>query len=199
MSARAAMSMLILLLLAACGLPGNVVVLIPDENGAVGSAVVSHDSGAVTLAGPYAGARIDPGAAPDPIKATTKARVDRDFAATLAATPPTPQVFRVYFANASAELDQTARSVLDTAIAAARATPAVEIGIAGHTDAIGNMFSENLPLSQRRAEAVRQSLIAAGLPAVAIEISFFGAEDPVVPNRLGVPEPLNRRVEVTVR
>jgi OOP family OmpA-OmpF porin len=188
-----------LLLLAACGLPGNVVVLIPDENGNVGKAIVSNDGKAVDLDGPFAGAEINPGQAPGKIAATTKDQVDKEFAAALAATPQAPLVFRVFFANAQADLDAKALAVLDTAIAAARATPHVDISVVGHADAIGNSADENLPLSLRRAEAARHALVAAGIPPDVIDITYFGANDPVVPNKPGVPEPLNRRVEITIR
>jgi OOP family OmpA-OmpF porin len=188
-----------LLLLAACGLPNNVVVLIPDENGVVGKAIVSNNGKAVELDGAFSGAETNPGRTPDKIAATTKERVDEEFAAVLAATPQAPVVFRILFANAQADLDAKARAVLDQAIAAARATPHVDISVIGHADAIGNNSNENLPLSLRRAEAVRKALVKAGIAPEVIAIAYFGASDPVAPNKPGVPEPLNRRVEITIR
>lgn len=196
---KARVASVILLLLAGCGLPRNVVVLIPDENGTVGKAVVSNEGNSVELDTSFAAAEIGPGQAPHKITAASKAQVDKEFFAALAATPQAPRVFRLFFANAQAELDAEARAVLETAIAAAKATPHVDIEIAGHTDAIGNSADENPPLSLRRAETVRHALVAAGIPPQVIDIASFGASDPLVPNKPGVPEPLNRRVEITVR
>ncbi len=189
----------LLALLAACGLPGNVVILIPDENGTVGKALVNNVGATVELDAPFAAAEINTGQAPGRIAATTKEQIDREFAGALAATPQAPMVFRIFFANGQADLDAKARAVLDTAISAAKATPHLDISVVGHSDAIGHSAEENLPLSRRRAEAVRKALVAAGIPPEVIDIAYYGANDPLVPNKPGVPEPLNRRVEVTVR
>jgi outer membrane protein OmpA-like peptidoglycan-associated protein len=188
-----------LMLLGACGLPRNLVVLIPDEDGSVGNAIVRNDGKAAELDRPFAIVETNPGQAPGKVAMATREQVDREFAVALAATPPAPMVFRVFFANAQADLDAKAHDVLDAAIAAAKASSPVEIGVTGHTDAIGYSADENLPLSQRRAETVRNALIAAGIPSELIDIAFFGANHPLVPNKPGVPEPLNRRVEITIR
>lgn len=189
----------LLLLLAACGgLPNNVVVLIPDEQGAVGAAMVTGSGATVRLDGAYAGAETRPGRAPATITAATKEQVDKEFAPALAATPRAPTIFRVYFANERADLDAKAHGVLDEAIEAAKATPNLDISVVGHTDALGNT-AENMPLSLRRADAVRTALVKAGIPAAVIDLTYFGANDPLVPNKPGVPEPRNRRVEITIR
>jgi outer membrane protein OmpA-like peptidoglycan-associated protein len=199
MSVRLA-SLAALLLLAACGgLPGNVVVLIPDENGTVGKAMVTGNGATLRLDEAYAAAQTDPGRAPAKVAANTKQQTDSEFAAALAATPRVPSVFRLSFANARADLDAKALAVIAEAVAAAKATPNLDISVVGHTDAIGNSSGENLPLSMHRAEAVRAALVAAGIPAAVIDIAYFGANDPLVPNRPGVSEPLNRRVEITIR
>jgi OOP family OmpA-OmpF porin len=188
-----------LLLLGACGLPRNLVVLIPDENGVVGKAIVRSDGKAAELDRPFAIVETNPGQAPGKVALATKEQVDKEFAVALAATPPAPLAFHVFFANAQADLDAKARAVLDSVIAAAKASPPVEIDVVGHTDAIGNNADENMPLSLRRAETVRNALVSAGIPPDVIDIAYFGANDPLVPNRPGVPEPLNRRVEITMR
>jgi peptidoglycan-associated lipoprotein len=189
----------ILLLLSACGLPRNVVVLIPDENGAVGKAIVSNDGRTAELDRPFAIVETNPGQAPGTISVATKGQVDKEFSRTLAATPQAPKVFRVYFANAQATLDAADRAVLATAIAAAKASSPVDISVVGHTDAIGNSTEANLPLSLRRARTVRNALVAAGISRDVIDIAYFGANQPVVPNKPGLSEPLNRRVEITIR
>jgi outer membrane protein OmpA-like peptidoglycan-associated protein len=46
---------------------------------------------------------------------------------------------------------------------------------------------------------VRSALVAAGIPPEIIDIAYFGANQPLVPNKPSIPEPLNRRVEITIR
>jgi OOP family OmpA-OmpF porin len=189
----------VVLLLAACGLPRNVVVLIPDESGAVGKALVSNSGATEELDRPFAAVETKAGQAPGKIVISTKAQVDAEFAGALAATPPAPKVFRLFFANARAALSATDRAMVNEAIAATRAMAPVDISVVGHTDAIGHTAEENIPLSRRRAETVRDALVAGGVPRDAIDIAYFGPNQPLVPNKPGVPEPLNRRVEITVR
>lgn len=198
MIARVAVFVMVLLM-AGCGAPGNVVVLIPDETGAVGKVSVQNQGAAVALDTAFAAAAIEPRRPPTRLATGTEAQIDREFAAALSATPPAPRVFRVFFANAGADLDADALIVIDEAVAAAKGTPNLDIGIVGHADAIGHSSAENLPLSLRRAEAVGDALVARGIPASIIDIAHFGASDPQVPNKPGVPEPLNRRVEITIR
>lgn len=199
MIARGTLLALLLLLTACGGLPDNVVVLVPDEDGTVGRAIVSGHGGSAELDGAYASVEANPGEAPGKVTTAKQDAVNRVFAGVLAATPRAPVVLRVFFANASAELDDKARATLKDAVAAAKATPNADLSIIGHTDAIGNTSTENIPLSLHRAEAVRDVLVAAGVPAEIIQIGYFGPNDPLVPNKPGVPEPLNRRVEITIR
>ena len=54
-----------------------------------------------------------------------------------------------------------------------QANPSVKIGIDGYADPRGtNRY--NLALSQRRVEAVKGALVAAGVPAGKIQTGFFG-------------------------
>jgi outer membrane protein OmpA-like peptidoglycan-associated protein len=65
--------------------------------------------------------------------------------------------------------------------------------IAGHTDASGNA-RYNQQLSERRAAAVKQYLVARGVAAARLKTAGYGAAQLLLPAR---PEdPLNRRVEI---
>lgn len=67
--------------------------------------------------------------------------------------------------------------------------------IVGHTDWIGS-DAYNLRLSVRRAEAVREALIRAGIPADRLRAEGRGESRPVADNRTDAGRAKNRRVEI---
>lgn len=64
--------------------------------------------------------------------------------------------------------------------------------IEGHTDASGNE-AVNKTLSEQRAAAVREALLAAGVDGTRIEVAGFGSDQPIEGYDKG--NPINRRVE----
>jgi outer membrane protein OmpA-like peptidoglycan-associated protein len=174
------------------------VALIPDEDGAVGGAIASNVGQTAELDKPFTLVETNPGQPPGKVAMTTQDQLDKEFAGALAVAPRAPAIFRVAFANAESNLDVEARTVVDSAIAAAKAMAFVDISVVGNADATGNA-GDNLQLSLRRAETVRNALVAAGIPAELIDVAYFGANNPLAPNRPNVPEPLNRRVDITIR
>ncbi|MBV9375975.1 MAG: OmpA family protein [Alphaproteobacteria bacterium] len=79
-----------------------------------------------------------------------------------------------------------------------KARPNADISVVGHADATGS-DAYNQALSLRRAQIVRDGLVAAGAPSEVVEIGYHGPNNPLVPKPRGVPELRNRRVEVTIR
>lgn len=75
---------------------------------------------------------------------------------------------------------------------------ASEVVLIGHTDTSAS-DSYNDALSLRRAEKVKQDLIAAGVPAETIRISGRGETDLFVSTPDETVEVRNRRVEITIR
>jgi outer membrane protein OmpA-like peptidoglycan-associated protein len=73
-----------------------------------------------------------------------------------------------------------------------------EIAVVGHTDTMGTAGS-NIELGLRRANAIRSVLIDAGVDAALIEATSHGEADLLVKTADEVPEPRNRRVDITVR
>ena len=71
------------------------------------------------------------------------------------------------------------------------------IRVDGHTDSQGQPEA-NRALSQRRADAVRQALIDAGVPASRIRAVGHGADEPIADNGTAEGRARNRRVEVLV-
>jgi outer membrane protein OmpA-like peptidoglycan-associated protein len=71
--------------------------------------------------------------------------------------------------------------------------PERKILVEGHTDSIGNQS-----LSERRAVAVKEQLILAGVDAARIEARGHGKEYPIVSNASEAGRQQNRRVEITI-
>jgi OOP family OmpA-OmpF porin len=72
------------------------------------------------------------------------------------------------------------------------------IEVEGHTDRQGTT-RYNKGLSRSRADAVRLALAMQGIPPALVKVSAHGESRPRVTTADGVPEPLNRRVEIWVR
>jgi OOP family OmpA-OmpF porin len=105
--------------------------------------------------------------------------------------------FIVFFEKGSVGLTARTALVLDNAVRASRAVPYREVILYGHTDRSGDAEA-NLALSRRRAEAVRDALLARGMQVETISIEVHGETRPLVETADGVDEPQNRRVEIVV-
>jgi hypothetical protein len=113
------------------------------------------------------------------------------------AAPAQPRDFTVYFDFDKSNLTPEARQVVDSAIAAAKAGGPARIAITGNTDLSGtNPY--NFVLSRRRAETVRNYMVARGIDAGEISIDARGKTEPAVRTADGIREPRNRRVEIVV-
>lgn len=71
------------------------------------------------------------------------------------------------------------------------------ISVFGYTDDIGTQ-EYNLKLSERRAQAVRDYLVKAGLDPTIITTKGFGKSDPRVPGDTPQARAINRRVEIGI-
>jgi outer membrane protein OmpA-like peptidoglycan-associated protein len=71
------------------------------------------------------------------------------------------------------------------------------IVIQGHTDSTGS-DAINQPLSERRANRVREFLISQGVPASRMTAIGYGSSRPAVPNDTEVNRALNRRVQLEI-
>jgi OOP family OmpA-OmpF porin len=72
----------------------------------------------------------------------------------------------------------------------------VALIVDGHTDRSGEA-AHNLALSRRRATAVLLYLERLGIPAGVVTTQAFGESRPLIETLDGVPEPQNRRVEIS--
>lgn len=76
--------------------------------------------------------------------------------------------------------------------------PKLKIIIVGHTDSRGSQ-QYNLDLSSRRANALRDALIAQGIPADRIASKGMGSSSPIATNDTDDGRALNRRVEAVIQ
>ncbi|MEW6337277.1 MAG: OmpA family protein [Acidobacteriota bacterium] len=95
-----------------------------------------------------------------------------------------------------AEIRPDAVALLDSVAAQLKADPALRAVLVGHTDAIGGE-AYNRMLSERRAAAVSEALLARGASAEQLSTLGRGESEPVVPNDSPENRARNRRVEVS--
>lgn len=176
--------------------PTSRVVLLPQQS--VKSAVtVSTPTASVELSAPYAVAEIGrKGSLEQTI--SSEAEVRERYPVLLALQPPPPARYTLNFLPGTSELTPESMAGLDGIISAARARSGGEIVIVGHTDRQG-AADANDALSLRRANAIRDVLVARGFKADLIDAVGRGEREPVVPTDDDVPEPRNRRADIIVR
>ena len=104
----------------------------------------------------------------------------------------------IRFEPARAVIDPDSAGLLDRLIETALRCPAAMIEIAGHTDTDGDDAS-NQALSEKRAQAVADYLVKAGLPPDRFTAIGYGSTQPVAGNDTDEGKAQNRRIEFLVR
>jgi outer membrane protein OmpA-like peptidoglycan-associated protein len=164
-----------------------------------GALVVISDGQTQTLDRPFGAARIG---RPGTIETgtATEAEVNASFGAALAAQPPRPLSFLLYFLLDSDALTPESERVVGDVVSEISRRPAPEVVVVGHTDPTGS-HEHNDRLSLQRAESVRARLLARGI-GISESNAFAvgrGKRELLVPTPDQVAEPRNRRVELVVR
>jgi len=172
-------------------------VLLPSQDGKPAALTVTDGGATQTLDRPYSAARVkQPGRLE--AETVTPELVNQIFGDALAAQPPRPVSFLLYFLEGKDELTSESKQVVQQIFAEIARRPVPEIVVIGHTDRVGTV-AYNDALSLRRAQKVRDDLVSQGIPADSIEVAGRGEREPLVPTDDEVAEPRNRRVEVSVR
>jgi peptidoglycan-associated lipoprotein len=177
----------------------TLIALLPDpESGVTGHARVTNEFGAANLATARASTQVKSDGPPGAVDVISEADVTRLFGAALAALPPEPRHFTLYFKFESDVLtDESSRKVPEILTAVKRlAVP--EVAVIGHTDTLGDAEA-NIALGLKRARSVQSVLVDAGIPPALIEVASHGEADQLVKTRNNRAEPRNRRVEISVR
>jgi len=178
----------------------DMVALLPDpETKTLGRAVVSSPrGGSVELTDERHTTRVGIGQNPVAPFTISEAAVQRLFGDALAAQPPAPRQFLLYFESGTNQLTPESDKRLPEILAFVKSRPAPDVTVVGHTDTTGTARA-NIELGRSRANMIRDRLVATGLDASLVSVASHGEADLLVPTPDETPEPLNRRVEVSVR
>jgi len=122
-------------------------------------------------------------------------------------TPPPPppprataqaSVYQLTFASGSYAIDAAGHRTIEDVSSVVDGNPNAVVTIVGRTDATGSPAA-NMELSQKRAAAVRDELIALGkIPANRVDTAWTGEMKQDVGTYNGVPEARNRVVDIYI-
>ncbi len=177
--------------------PGTTLILLPDDDGHVGSAWLGTAQGRQTLTEGFSGASVAGGAGAPSALVLGQGVVDARYASLLAAQPLPPRSFTLYFLQGKTVLTPTSRAQLSELLRTVHERRPAVIGIFGHTSAEGE-GDFNQQLSLRRAQTVER-LVRQGDPDLGdVEVRGFGSTEPITAPGIGPNDPRNRRVEIQV-
>ena len=105
---------------------------------------------------------------------------------------------KIRFESSRATIDADSAGLLDRLIETALRCPAANVEIVGHTDADGQ-DAFNQALSEKRAQAVADYLVKAGLPASRFTATGYGSTQPIATNDTDEGKAQNRRIDFVVK
>jgi outer membrane protein OmpA-like peptidoglycan-associated protein len=105
--------------------------------------------------------------------------------------------YHIEFETGSALIRPASYKMLDEIFQSAVVAEGLKLGVFGHTDNNGS-DEVNMPLSEKRAAAVKEWLVHRGLTEDRVETKGFGSTKPVADNGTGIGRARNRRVEVVL-
>lgn len=176
----------------------DVIVLLPDDEGKTGAIVVSSAGVERRLDQPRQTVTVESGSPPGRPTVMSRQEVQEIAGSALAALPKPPAKFILYFYHDSIDLTMESQTLLRKVLVTIRDRAPVDISVVGHTDTLGRK-EYNYVLSLKRAKAVAAILRENGVDPSILQITSHGKDNPLIRTRDQVPEPRNRRVEITVR
>ena len=106
--------------------------------------------------------------------------------------------YQVFFDTDKTDLSPRGQLIVSKVADVVRTHDEVRVTVIGRTDRAGTAAA-NMALSERRAELVRDALIAAGVPAARIDTSWLGEGKQDVPTPDDVAAQRNRVVDIVVQ
>src|SRR3954452_23901688 len=103
----------------------------------------------------------------------------------------------ILFDTGKTALKPGAKSTLSKIAKQLQTDPSLKIAVEGHTDNVGGT-AMNQTLSEKRANAVRDYLVSAGISADHITADGKGEESPIATNKTAAGRQQNRRVELVI-
>lgn len=104
---------------------------------------------------------------------------------------------KIQFQPGAPVLTAASRTTITRVAALLRSCGTVRVEVGGHTDNQGNPATSQ-PLSQQRANTVRNELVRLGVAATRITAKGYGEAKPIAPNTSPAGRAANRRVELKV-
>ncbi|WP_294966939.1 OmpA family protein [Sulfurimonas sp.] len=170
-------------------------ILLPQEDGKVGSITVTQDGKEVVL--DKAWQRVDTGSL-DKQETLSKESVESKYSSLLESMPRTIKNYRLYFNFDSSKLTAKSTSILKKVIKDIKSDSVLQIDVIGYSDSAGN-DAYNEILSMRRVKNVSKILKKAGIDEKLISIFYYGEANPLVKTADNVAKKENRRVEITIK
>jgi outer membrane protein OmpA-like peptidoglycan-associated protein len=172
------------------------VILLPNADGKSTGIVFKANGQETTVTEPYQGIESTGGKVVS--KTFSAEEMQRLYPDVMQALPEKPRSFTLRFEENGTKLTAESAMMVEDIRQEILKRAVPEVTVIGHTDRVGSE-EDNLRLSRARAEAIRDILIAGGVPAQIIQAIGLGELEPEVMTEDGVAEPRNRRVEISVR
>lgn len=116
---------------------------------------------------------------------------------TTPAPPTAPPSYMTFFDLGSTKLSEQSLATIGQAAQVYKTRANARVTVTGYADTVGSPAA-NVQLSQRRANAVKDGLVAAGVPAAAITTAASGETNLLVNTGPQQKEPRNRRVAIVI-
>jgi outer membrane protein OmpA-like peptidoglycan-associated protein len=180
----------------------DLIVLLPDPDGKVGTIHIATKGGSQILDKPgYVVEVEDIHKLPNVPRPIEEKEMRDVFGPALSAQPDPPSrfiSFLLFFENDTTKLTHESKNLMAEILGTIKSRKSNEVFLVGHTDLVGPEGYNNA-LSSRRANYVRDLLVSSGIKLNTLFVSYYGKARPLVSTKDEVPEPRNRRVEVIVR
>ena len=105
--------------------------------------------------------------------------------------------YSIEFETGASTIKSSSFKLLDEIFESAIVAEGLKVGIYGHTDNVGS-DEKNIPLSEQRANAVKNYMLKKGMKESRIETKGYGSTKPIASNDTQEGKSKNRRVEIVL-